>query len=209
MRQRGCGDTVIEVMFSFTVLSLLVVTTYMVMNRGTQIAQRSLEVTLVRQQIDSQISLIRYAHAHNTEAWQEVRSDHIVNSGTLVDPAAFVQNNGRCPTVEENDLTSGRRAFFLAQNSSGTDVRLVDVSAASYGVPNVYSQASLLADNPRAQGLFIQVARAETNPSTGASAGGTQGGVAYDVYVNACWDSVGASVPSTIGTVTRIYNGTN
>ncbi len=27
------------------------------------------------------------------------------------------------------------------------------------------------------------------------------------MYVNACWDSVGTSVPTTIGTITRIYDG--
>ena len=58
------GDTVIEVMFSFTVLSMLVVGTYALMNRGMQVAQRSLEITLVRQQIDSQISMVRYIQAH-------------------------------------------------------------------------------------------------------------------------------------------------
>ena len=69
MKRRERGDTIIEVMFSFVILSLLVVATYMVMNRGTQIAQRSLEITLVRQQINSQVSLIRYAQANNTQAW--------------------------------------------------------------------------------------------------------------------------------------------
>ena len=65
MKRFARGDTVIEVMFSFTVLSMLVVGTYVLMNRGMQVAQRSLEITLVRQQIDSQISMIRYIQAHH------------------------------------------------------------------------------------------------------------------------------------------------
>ena len=52
-------------MFSFVVFSLLTVGTYIVMNRGTQIAQRSLEITLVRQQLDAQVSLIRYVKDTN------------------------------------------------------------------------------------------------------------------------------------------------
>ena len=74
MKRFARGDTVIEVMFSFTVLSMLVVGTYVLMNRGMQVAQRSLEITLVRQQIDSQISMIRYIQAHHTDAWQQIRS---------------------------------------------------------------------------------------------------------------------------------------
>ena len=66
------GDTIIEVMFSFVVFSLLTVGTYIVMNRGTQIAQRSLEITLVRQQLDAQVSLIRYVKDTNPAQWAEL-----------------------------------------------------------------------------------------------------------------------------------------
>jgi|GEM_PF-157414 len=208
MKRRERGDTIIEVMFSFVILSLLVVATYMVMNRGTQIAQRSLEITLVRQQIDSQVSLIRYAQANNTQAWQDIRNNHIVDSSTIVNPTTFVEANGRCPSVAENDLTTGRRAFFLAQTAANDDVRLVPISNTSYAAPQVYSQINFSdAGNEQAQGMFIQVTRAESNPSTGVSSGGTMAGDAYDVYINACWDSVGTAVPSTIGTITRIYDG--
>ena len=209
MRQTNRGDTIIEVMFSFTVLSLLVVSTYMVMNRGTQIAQRSLEITLVRQQIDSQVSMIRYAQANNTPLWQKIRSDYILgNSGAIVDPSSFASSNQRCPTVSQNDLTSGRKAFYVTQNSSGDDIVLHDVTeSGAYGEPTVYANVDY--SHPVSYGIFIQVVSAESNRATGTSSGGTQAGRAYDVYINACWDSVGTSVPSTIGTITRIYDGNN
>ena len=63
------GDTIIEVMFSFVVFSLLTVGTYIVMNRGTQIAQRSIEITIVRQQLYAQVYLIRYIKYTNTAQW--------------------------------------------------------------------------------------------------------------------------------------------
>ena len=184
MKRFARGDTVIEVMFSFTVLSMLVVGTYVLMNRGIQVAQRSLEITLVRQQIDSQISMIRYIQAHHTDAWQQIRSRYVIQSashGPHINVTDFVEkNNNRCPTLENNGLTNSSKAFFLAQNPARND-----------------------ANAPRAQGLFIQVVRSEARKP------GEETGNAYDVYVNACWDSVGTSVPTTIGTITRIYDGKN
>ena len=203
MRRFARGDTIIEVMFSFTVLSILVVSTYIVMNRGTQIAQRSLEITLVRQQVDSQISLIRYAQANNTRAWQDIRNRYVVPSDVIINPTAFVEANSRCPTVAQNDITAGRKAFFLAQNPSNNDVRLIDINSSSYSVPQVYSQVDYRdSANPHAYGVFVQVTNAEKN------AGASVTGNSFDVYVSTCWDSVGADVPSTIGTITRIYDGT-
>ena len=201
------GDTVIEVMFSFTVLSMLVVGTYALMNRGMQVAQRSLEITLVRQQIDSQISMIRYIQAHHTDAWQQIRSRYVIQSashGSHINVTDFVEkNSNRCPTLENNGLTSGSKAFFLAQNSARNDVRVVDVTtSAAYTEPAVFARVDLSnASAPQAQGLFIQVVRSEAHKP------GEEAGNAYDVYVNACWDSVGTSVPTTIGTITRIYDG--
>ena len=77
------GDTIIEVMFSFVVFSLLTVGTYIVMNRGTQIAQRSLEITLVRQQLDAQVSLIRYVKDTNPAQWAELTSSKFLVNNPL------------------------------------------------------------------------------------------------------------------------------
>ena len=54
------GDTLIEVLFAITVFSLVVVTSLAIMNQGTQAALRSLQLTLVRQQVDSQAEALRF-----------------------------------------------------------------------------------------------------------------------------------------------------
>lgn len=48
------GDTLIEVLFAFSILSLVIVGAMTIMNQGTLASQRSLETTLVREEIDSQ-----------------------------------------------------------------------------------------------------------------------------------------------------------
>ena len=79
-RRHERGDTIIEVMFAFVLFSMVIVGAFMIMNQGMALAQRSLEVTQVRQQIDSDCSTGgqpaavgdhqrqgRYDHAHYTE----------------------------------------------------------------------------------------------------------------------------------------------
>ena len=64
-------------------------------------------------------------------------------------------------------------------------------------MPAVYAKVDLA--NSKAYGIFAQIVRAEQNS-------GANTGKAYDVYISACWDSVGSRVPVSIGTVTRLYD---
>ncbi len=57
------GDTLIEVLFAITIFSLVAVSSMAIMNQGTDTAQRSLEITLVRQEIDAQAETLRFLNA--------------------------------------------------------------------------------------------------------------------------------------------------
>ena len=73
-RRHERGDTIIEVMFAFVLFSMVIVGAFMIMNQGMALAQRSLEVTQVRQQIDSQVLLIRTAQqAVNQQLWETIK----------------------------------------------------------------------------------------------------------------------------------------
>jgi type II secretory pathway pseudopilin PulG len=56
------GDTLIEVLFAFSVLSLVIVGALTIMNQGSIASQRALETTLVRDEVDSQATAIRFLH---------------------------------------------------------------------------------------------------------------------------------------------------
>ncbi len=60
IRQRG--DTLIEVLIAVTVFSAVAIGAITVMSRGISVAQSSLELNLVRNQIDSQVELLRHIH---------------------------------------------------------------------------------------------------------------------------------------------------
>ena len=83
---REKGDTIIEVLFAITVFSLVAVGGLSLMNQGTTMAQRALEIGLVRQQMDAQSDALRYLNSayiedfHNggtaTDVWKAVVTDH-------------------------------------------------------------------------------------------------------------------------------------
>jgi prepilin-type N-terminal cleavage/methylation domain-containing protein len=54
------GDTLIEVMFSITVFALIAVISVNLMNGGVYTAQKSLEVSMARNEIDAQAEALRY-----------------------------------------------------------------------------------------------------------------------------------------------------
>ena len=65
------GDTLIEVMFAFAIFALVAVGSLTIMNQGIAAAQRSLEITLVRAQMDAQAEAIRYIHQAYVAAYQK------------------------------------------------------------------------------------------------------------------------------------------
>ncbi|MFZ1243142.1 MAG: hypothetical protein WAQ22_03270 [Candidatus Saccharimonas sp.] len=182
------GDTIIEVMLAFVVFSMTIVGAFSLMNRGIAIAQRSLEMTQVRQQIDSQILLLKYAQKNPT-LWASVKNK-ITAAGSVVTLSSM---QDKCPLVE--DLVT-KKAFFMNRASSG--VALESISGSNYTAANTYSKVNFDIVGGKAEGIFVQIAQAE-------NASGTTNR-AYDIYVNACWESIGTNIPMTTGTVVRLYD---
>jgi prepilin-type N-terminal cleavage/methylation domain-containing protein len=56
------GDTLIEVLFSITIFALIAVITVNLMNNGVATAQKSLEMTMARNEIDAQAEALRFVH---------------------------------------------------------------------------------------------------------------------------------------------------
>lgn len=177
MQRKQRGDTIIEVLLAVTLFSVVAVGTMAVMNRGTSTAQRSLEVTLVRHQIDAQAELLRFVHARATgpgalasdkAAWQS-----LPRASTIVD----ILNIDSCPA----SLPTGGFTLYAA----GDSVR----QATRYRRAETYAQQR--ADV--SEGLQIQLVR-------------VQGGGAYDAYIQACWYSPGLLRPMTTGTIVRVYD---
>lgn len=191
MRKLQRGDTIIEVLFATTVFSVIAVGGLSVMNQGTTIAQRTLEVGLVRQQIDAQADALRYlsrAYAadygkrgYATQQWQRIVTEHAVDRA---DPFTAMSETGECVMP-----TDGGKPFALDVTKLDTNPVLQPVAT-----PATYAKVRYDAAETVAEGVWVQAVR---------SPGDTVG--FYDFHIRACWDSPGQDAPMTLGTIVRLY----
>lgn len=203
--KKEAGDTIVEVLFAVAVFAMVAVGSMSIMNQGTATAERSLEITLVRQQIDAQAEAIRYIHDAYVAAFQ---NNGAAPTGTAAEwvkmtsktagkgadgASAFGQIGGdRCPST-----VPGQRPFILNARTA-TVANSVPVMSAPVGssLPP-FSQVTYNSDSSinQAYGVWI-----EAVPSAAANGTGF-----VDFHIRACWDSPGSSAPITLGTIVRLY----
>jgi prepilin-type N-terminal cleavage/methylation domain-containing protein len=181
------GDTLVEVLFAVAVFSLVAVGALSIMNQGTASAERSLEITLARQQIDAQADTLRYLNASfiagspaGTAEWRKIQP--IANNNAQ----ATDYNSTSCVVPNNVFVLNTRKAQFADNISPGPATTFPQVRYD--GVDNVTS----------AEGLWVE--------PVGSLGTGNQAGINYiDFHIRACWDSPGQSFPVTIGTIVRLY----
>ncbi len=192
------GDTLIEVLFAVAVFSLVAVGSLSIMNQGAATAQRALEITLVRQEIDAQAETLRFLNASyiqayqsgitsypNTPAdeWQWIKAKAVAN--------VSVSDLGTCTPPNNSFVLNTRKAKFVPL------VGNVTLTVATTFSQVEYSGAD---DVTKAAGIWIEAISSPINNSN------DQGNAGYiDFHIRACWDSPGQSVPVTLGTIVRLY----
>jgi type II secretory pathway pseudopilin PulG len=203
LRQSERGDTIIEVLFAIAVFALVAVGGMSIMNQGTATAQRSLEITLVRQQIDAQAEAIRYIHQAYVAAYQQggtptgIAAEWPKMASTSGKGAGGASEFGQvagttCPVSvpgEKPFILNARRATVWGQTPAMVPTEGATLPPFAHVIYN--SDSSINA----AYGLWI-----EAVPSIG-----TDGPGFVDFHIRACWDSPGATVPVTLGTIVRLY----
>ncbi len=194
LRMYQRGDTIIEVLLAVTVFSLVSVGTMMVMNQGTSSAQRALEITLVKEQIDSQAEALRAAQqayavdktSDEGSTWTQITNINSGNGTGSVPPAS----GNQCP-----DNYSGTSVFAMNGRTAGIIQGAQLLGAGATNAPP-YSQVTYNNDDSaqNVYGLWI-----ESGKSSGAP-------LAYDFTIHACWYSVGTNKPMELQTVVRLYD---
>lgn len=176
--QYNRGDTIVELMLAFSIFSLAAVGTIAIMNKGIAMSQQSLEISLVRAQMDSQAETIRYLRDTSSPLWDTIKS-RVTTSIAPLAPSV-------CPSSDE---IASQNGFFLNGSTLVT-------GREHFVTPTTYAQLN----GSMSSGLWLQIARAEGSTVTSHI-------TAYDVYIHACWDSlVNDSVPATLGTIVRVYD---
>ncbi len=211
-RRHERGDTIVEVLFAVAVFALVVIGSLTLMNQGTATAQRSLESTLVRQQMDAQAETIRMMHESYVAVYQPGLTFNLTDAQTS--PAEewyrmirYVQTNnvtsstqfGYCPAYTSGDMPPA--GSFVVDPQT---VRVItrDRFPNSMRFPSVWAQVTR--DNSgvvTAEGLWIEAIR------SGPSADPAQSGIGFiDFHIRACWDSIGMQDPMHLGTIVRLYD---
>ncbi len=201
VRRHDSGDTIVEVLFSFAVLAAVVLGGIALMNQGVGMAQRSLEITLVREQMDSQAAALRFLNKQYismgavpgaaTDDWESIVS----NADGISSAQDFdqVANNNQCniPTHSGNrpftiDVLNISDKNFIVRPTSdvGTYARVIDSSSGT-----------------TAEGIWIQAVKSSSKVVAGKTTPGY-----YDFHIRACWFSPGKTRPITLGTIVRLYD---
>lgn len=193
------GDTIIEVLLAATIFSMVAVAGLTIMNQGSAAAQRSLEVTLVRHEMDAQAEALRLLYDESVAQravvgagggsssavarWNEVLGRRVAAASSF---SSMADDDGiSC-------LTPPDRAFVV-------NTRTLSALTPVWQQPAVYSRVLYDAGGnavERAEGLWVEAVE-------GGSATGTPGYT--DFHIRACWSTIGQSQPVTLGTIVRLY----
>lgn len=200
-RQIQRGDTLIEVLFAFSILSLVIIGAITIMNQGTVAAQRALETTLVREEIDSQATTLRFLHDAYVAAYQ-TRTTYDSNApagqwkamtDSLVATSASAFNGAAtCPNPPTGSfILNGAQAKYIKG-----DVTVLK-QATTFSQVTYDSSSSALID---AQGIWIEGIKSPVLTNANAQNAGY-----IDFHIRACWNNPGQGPAMTIGTIVRLY----
>lgn len=190
MRKFNRGDTLVEVLLGVTIFSLVAVIALETMNRGMAIAQYSLETTLVRQQIDAQAEMLRYAHDMKNDTWKKLVDNNSVSVSAVND------NEGNLGVEKCPDDFSTKEFALAATPSLASKISILN-NPGDYKAAETYARVD--SDTKKTYGISVRLVK----PSTTT---GSRDSNKYDAYIKACWMPVGSKMPATIGTIVRLYD---
>lgn len=155
------------------------------MNRGVETTQRSLEITQVRESMNDQAAVLRYAQQDNGMLWRQL----IAANNTEGNASQYgILTNGRCPTTTQQ--LGASHPFVVDPQTMQIEKNNILTSQSSVAYPQIVSDAA--GGYQGSDGLWVE-----------AEAHIPQGYV--DFHIRACWDAPGSNIPSTLGTIVRLY----
>lgn len=178
------GDTLTEVMFATAVAALVIVLALAAMNRSFSYTQMALETTFVRQSMDSQAELLRFARDQYKEdptgsdgkLWRDV----VARSKSSASPFGTCYNKD-----PDQALGMPSNSFYIY--TPGADSTDISNNTDSFQRPDTFAGAG--------RGIWIEAVR-----------GHERQGVTYlDLHIRACWEPPYSGPDATLGTIVRLY----
>lgn len=196
------GDTLIEVMLAITLFSIIVVSALTIMNQGSSTAQRSLEITLVRQAIDGQADALRFMQASYVQEYKAgikfqpsdtspaaEYSRIISHVSSTTEATAFGQVP--CDATSTGSFILNTKKFIVDPKKAAAIT-----ATSSFAVPVTFAQLKYSGTTfQRSEGMWIEGVRTAPTGTTGY----------IDFHIRACWNAPGVSQPMNLGTIVRLY----
>ena len=208
MLKFGRGDTIIEVTFAVVIFSTLAIAGLSIMNRTVNSVQRSLEITLVRQDIKTQAEALRFVHGaylasggsydsgSPAAVWNTLVSGATYTLSTVPAFDSILSSSGSCTSPVE--ASGGGRAFIINPRT----LKIVSLNDGTFSQAQTYSQIRYGDDDEIAtagvEGVWIQQVRGGGTASSSTPR-------YRDFHIRACWEAPGGEVPVTLGTIVRLY----
>lgn len=190
------GDTLIEVLFAVAIFSLVAVSSMSIMNQGTATAQRALEITLVRQEIDAQAEALRFLNASYIsnglayDEWKKIHDELAIDGSDGIGNVTEFGSGSDCSIPNNSFILDTHNAKVESEKPNPAET----FSKIIYRAPP--DQAIF----DRAEGIWIEALKDDNkNRDYQKNAG------YIDFHIRACWYSAGQAVPVTIGTIVRLY----
>lgn len=209
------GDTIIEVLFAMAVFSMVAVGGLAIMNSGTATAQRALEITQVRQQIDAQAETLKFIHHSYVAAFEPGKADYtgpaaqwplvVAKADALA--TSFGAVAGSCPSVPADAFIMNARRAELATGASGRPLSMADAASTRpyaqviYHDDNVDTAAGSSTVIDAVEGIWIEAVTTSSETEKRLNRSGY-----IDFHIRACWNGPGDSAPLSLGTIVRLYD---
>lgn len=221
------GDTIVEVIFAITIFSLVAVGGLALMNSGSATSQRSLEIGLVRDQIEAQADALRYAHnayitnyvpddgsIPTTKVWNNIAAVHGVSVAENMDSITngqkcILPNTSRRVGTTIDGTFSNGEPFALNikeldnPNPNKIIIRFDPASSADVPISDTTGLSGDYSSVTYAQVRYDNVTKAVAQ---GIWIQAVRSSGYYDFQIDACWKTPGQSRPVTLGTVVRLYD---
>lgn len=182
------GDTLIEVLVALTVLAVVIVGSFSIMNKGVSAMYDNLERTEVRQLLDQQIEALNYARDQRLvqlgpQAGTMTTTDiAAATAWTTITNPAWAASLATTPGLED---CSAANAFYLTR--AGADNHLV--------ASKVFTNSSAPGFPGLGNGIWIQ--RISSGPTP----------VLFkDFYIKACWQPTSSAARQVLSSVVRLYD---
>ncbi len=194
-RYANRGDTLVEVLFAVAAFSLVAVGGMSIMNAGLSTSQRSLELSLAREEMDSQAETIRFLHDAYIAAYP-----NDVSASVPAEWLKIINNQVVTVASQLGDCSIPAKSFVV-----NTKTAKVNSSVAITTDVPTYSQVRyapvIPATNPPSttqvisgvEGIWVEAVKSNSSNKF------------IDFHIRACWDSAGSNVPVTLGTIVRLY----